>query len=115
MAVAPPPGYAWPMVALGFDSPRASANNAAFKVKRRTIPTVVGLAILLLWTTAPPGQAGLNGHGVRGSVEIHDPSTIIKCKDRYYLYGTGRGILSKSSADGIVWMDGPAVFATPPA
>ncbi len=115
MAVATPPDYTWPMVALRFDSPRASANNAAFEVKRRTIPTVVGLAILLLWTTAPPGQAGLNGHGVRGSVEIHDPSTIIKCKDRYYLYGTGRGILSKSSADGIVWMDGPAVFATPPA
>lgn len=53
--------------------------------------------------------------GPRGSLGIHDPSTIIKHNGRYYLFGTGRGIVSKSSADGILWTDGPAVFATPPA
>ncbi len=53
--------------------------------------------------------------GPRGSLAIHDPSTIIKYKGRYYIYGTGPGILSKSSDDGVVWKDGPAVFATAPA
>ncbi len=60
-------------------------------------------------------RAGLNGSGLRGSVELHDPSTIIQCDGRYYIYGTGPGIRAKSSADGVVWMDEPNVFASPPA
>lgn len=60
-------------------------------------------------------RATPNANGVRGSVNIHDPSTIIKCKGRYYIYGTGPGIRSKSSADGVLWTDGPAVFASAPA
>ncbi|HEX5222050.1 MAG TPA: LamG-like jellyroll fold domain-containing protein [Verrucomicrobiae bacterium] len=53
--------------------------------------------------------------GPRGSLGIHDPSTIIKHKGRYYMYGTGRGIISKYSDDGVLWKDGPPVFATTPA
>lgn len=56
-----------------------------------------------------------SGAGLRGNTVLHDPSTLIKCKGRYYTYGTGPGIRSKSSADGVVWTDGPAVFANPPA
>ena len=52
--------------------------------------------------------------GPRGSLGIHDPSTIIKHNGRYYMFGTGPGIVSKSSTDGILWKDGPAVFSTPP-
>jgi len=52
---------------------------------------------------------------LRGDLGIHDPSTIIKCKDRYYVFGTGDNILSKSSPDKIVWTAGPAVFTNPPA
>ena len=74
----------------------------------------VGLFLALL-VSGSTGWATPNGKGVRGSVTIHDPSTIIKCKGRYYIYGTGPGIRSKSSADGVFWTDGPAVFASAPA
>src|SRR5512135_3292260 len=52
---------------------------------------------------------------LRGDLGIHDPSTIIKCKDRYYIFGTGDNIISKSSADKILWIPGPTVFTNPPA
>lgn len=55
------------------------------------------------------------GAPLRGFLEIHDPSTIIKCKDRYYVFGTAYGISSKSSADKVFWASGPDVFGTPPA
>jgi len=56
--------------------------------------------------TAPP---------LRGYVSAHDPSPVIKCKDRYYVYSTGRGILSHSSVDRVFWSPGPPVFTNPPA
>jgi arabinan endo-1,5-alpha-L-arabinosidase len=52
---------------------------------------------------------------LRGDLTAHDPSTIIQCKDRYYLFYTGQGILSKSSADKVVWSPGPPVFSSVPA
>jgi len=51
---------------------------------------------------------------LRGSLGIHDPSAVIKCGNLYYVFGTGQGILSKSSADKIYWTTGPGVFANPP-
>jgi hypothetical protein len=51
---------------------------------------------------------------LRGSLGIHDPSAVIKCGNLYYVFGTGQGILSKSSADTIYWVTGPSVFANPP-
>lgn len=72
--------------------------------------------MVIAWLAAgSTSWAALNGAGLRGSIAIHDPSTIIKCKERYYIFGTGPGIISKSSADGVVWSDGPAAFATAPA
>jgi arabinan endo-1,5-alpha-L-arabinosidase len=64
------------------------------------------LACALPAAEAPP---------LRGNIGAHDPSTIIKCKDRYYLFATGEGILSKSSADKVYWTGGPAVFSSVPA
>ena len=52
---------------------------------------------------------------LRGSLGIHDPSTIIRCNGRYYIFGTHGGIYSKSSADKQYWVTGPSVFATAPA
>jgi arabinan endo-1,5-alpha-L-arabinosidase len=49
-----------------------------------------------------------------GATGIHDPSRIIYCKGKYYVYGTGGGM--KSSSDGINWVAGPSPFApTAPA
>jgi hypothetical protein len=52
---------------------------------------------------------------LRGSLGIHDPSAVIKCGNLYYVFGTGQGINSKSSADKLYWVTGPDVFAEPPA
>jgi arabinan endo-1,5-alpha-L-arabinosidase len=46
---------------------------------------------------------------------VHDPSTIVKCKEEYWLFSTGRGIASRHSKDLIEWQAGPHVFASPPA
>ncbi len=52
---------------------------------------------------------------LRGYLSAHDPSTIIPCKNRYYIFSTGQGILSKSSADKVFWTPGPSIFSSPPA
>jgi arabinan endo-1,5-alpha-L-arabinosidase len=49
---------------------------------------------------------------------VHDPSTIIKCKDKYYVFSTsltGGIVASKASSDKIFWTSGPDVFAAAPA
>ena len=51
----------------------------------------------------------------RGEVGIHDPSSVVACAGRYYVFGTGRGVISRSSADRDLWVAGPRVFADPPA
>lgn len=52
---------------------------------------------------------------LRGYISAHDPSTMIKCKNRYYVFSTGQGILSKSSADKVFWTPGPSVFTNVPS
>jgi len=52
---------------------------------------------------------------LRGAFDSHDPSTIVKHSNRFYLFSTGRGILSKWSPDLVTWNVGPAVFANPPS
>lgn len=51
---------------------------------------------------------------LRGNLGIHDPSTIVKCKDRYYVFGSGRGIISKWSTNTLFWTAGPRVFSSAP-
>ena len=76
----------------------------------RTI-LLLGLASVL----AGFGQALAQTPPLRGYLAAHDPSTITQCKGRYYIFWTGQGILSKSSADKVFWTTGPAVFINPPA
>ncbi len=45
----------------------------------------------------------------------HDPSTIVKCNGEYWLFATGRGIVSRRSRDLTSWRAGPRVFSTAPA
>lgn len=63
----------------------------------------------------------LNLHGtdyslpeLKGVTSIHDPSRIIKEKDRFWVFGTGRGIISRWSNDLITWYEGPIVFKEAP-
>src|SRR5689334_18926939 len=43
-----------------------------------------------------------------------DPSTIVKCKDEFWVFYTGRGIPSFHSKDLVKWEPGPPVFGTAP-
>jgi arabinan endo-1,5-alpha-L-arabinosidase len=49
----------------------------------------------------------------RGIV-TRDPSSIVKCKDEYWVFHTGRGIPTFRSKDLVKWERGPAVFKAAP-
>lgn len=51
--------------------------------------------------------------GSRG-VRAHDPSTIVKCENEYWVFYTGRGVPSYHSKDLIHWEPGPHVFDSAP-
>src|SRR3984957_3468013 len=73
------------------------------------------LAILGLEICCPGVRAQAPTPSLRGYLTAHDPSTIVQCKSRYYMFYTGQNILSKSSADKVFWTAGPSVFNPPPA
>lgn len=45
-----------------------------------------------------------------GDVHMHDPSTVIRCDGRYYVFSTGPGIPIFSSDDGWTWQHSGKVF-----
>jgi len=45
---------------------------------------------------------------------VHDPSTIVKCKDEFWVFYTGRGVPCWHSKDLAQWERGPAVFTNAP-
>jgi arabinan endo-1,5-alpha-L-arabinosidase len=47
-------------------------------------------------------------------VRAHDPSTIVKCKDEYWVFCTGRGIPSYHSKDLRAWESGPRAISNAP-
>lgn len=51
---------------------------------------------------------------LQGNTFIHDPSTIVRDGHHYYVFGTGGGILVKSSPDLIHWARAGRVFSEPP-
>src|SRR5690349_10751983 len=55
----------------------------------------------------------LNQTASRGIV-TRDPSSVVKCKDEYWVFYTGRGIPSYHSRDLVNWQRGPRVFRTEP-
>ena len=62
----------------------------------------------------PEEKTFLEQRGSRG-FGVHDPSTIVKCKDTYWIFCTGRGTPSHYSQDLKTWKRGPSVFSEPPA
>ena len=59
-------------------------------------------------------SAQMAGFGSRG-VRVHDPSTIVKCGNEFWVFYTGRGVPSYHSKDLMNWEPGPRVFANAPA
>ncbi|HWY74152.1 MAG TPA: arabinan endo-1,5-alpha-L-arabinosidase [Verrucomicrobiae bacterium] len=82
--------------------------NGAGKPFLRVV--AASMLLLLFATSVSRGEPLL----LHGEFSIHDPSTIVKCKDEYWVFGTGRGLLSRHSKDLKTWEAGPHVFPTIP-
>ena len=70
---------------------------------RRSLLLPASTSVLVLATCLNPSFAATSG--ANGT---HDPSRMITCEGRFYVYSTGGG--SKSSADGLSWTSGPGLF-----
>lgn len=63
-----------------------------------------------------PSRAGLPlAQTASRGIVTRDPSTIVKCKDEFWVFYTGKGIPSFHSKDLVKWEEGPPVFETAPA
>lgn len=57
------------------------------------------------------GGLAPRAHALQGAQGVHDPSTIIKEGNKYWVFATGQGIYSMYSTDLVNWTPGPrAVF-----
>lgn len=70
----------------------------------RRIPARLRFGFLLLLIS---GLLNLKAHALQGLPGAHDPSTIIKDGNRYWVFATGEGIYSMSSTDLVNWTPGP--------
>jgi arabinan endo-1,5-alpha-L-arabinosidase len=88
-----------------------------FNFRADVLPTA--LCTLFLFVSVPAiaaddGSAHFEPLALQGQTYIHDPSTIIKDGDHYYVFGTGNGIRGKSSPDLIHWTELAPIFSDPP-
>ncbi len=65
-------------------------------------------------TPSSTDLASLERNGKRDA-RVHDPSTMVKCKDEYWLFATGVGVSSWRSTDLLRWERGPRLIPTLPA
>jgi arabinan endo-1,5-alpha-L-arabinosidase len=82
---------------------------------RRTRFLILAAWVACIAVAAPAQTVHLEPVVLEGETAIHDPSTILRLDGRYYIFGTGRGILTKSSPDLQHWTNGAPVFNPPPA
>jgi arabinan endo-1,5-alpha-L-arabinosidase len=73
--------------------------------------TCAMMACLLLASSL---RAGMKAEALRGELKIHEPSSIVKCDGTYWVFGTGRGIISRCSSNLVEWRNGPPVFTNAP-
>jgi len=78
------------------------------------LATAGSAAVWGVETNAPAADSVLFTLG-RRATSVHDPSTIVRCKGQYWVFATGRGIVSRHSSNLVEWAPGPPVFARAPA
>jgi len=76
---------------------------------------LIGVWLLFAALTALGADIQFTPSPLEGDTFIHDPSTIIQAGTNYFVFGTGRGLRTKSSPDLIHWTAGEPVFHDPPA
>jgi arabinan endo-1,5-alpha-L-arabinosidase len=74
--------------------------------------TTLSLALILQTVANAPPVQPLTQSASRG-ITTRDPSSIVKSKDEYWMFYTGRGIPSYHSKDLEHWEPGPPVFKDP--
>lgn len=85
----------------------------------RAVARVTLLAGVLVSAPSLPGQTGtppatrppLGSRGIR----VHDPATMVRCGEEYWIFSTGHGIPSFHSKDMVDWQPGPPVFDRDPS
>ncbi|WP_460621762.1 family 43 glycosylhydrolase [Hymenobacter tenuis] len=88
-----------------FTRPAAVLNPSLGQRLRRGLQLATVLLLMLGCFGVP------NAYALQGLVGVHDPSTIVKQGDKYWIFATGRGIYSMYSTDLVNWTPGPrAVF-----
>ena len=85
---------------------RSTSDDLANRCLKLLTISGVGFVLAAGAATLPP---------LSGELQIHDPSTITKCGDSYWAFGTGTGVSSRVSRDLVKWTEGPRVFAQAPA
>lgn len=96
-----------------------SGMNAALQFRPPVALASLALTLCLLLPASAETNGAANGNGFltrlgsRG-VRSHDPSTIVKCKDEYWTFYTGRGVQSYRSKNLVKWEAGPRVFTNAP-
>lgn len=89
---------------------------------RKTFASVLLLAVLaaipIVGAAAEPISASahdvLAAHGKR-QARMHDPSSLVRCGDTWWIFCTGRLVSSWHSEDLVEWERGPSVFSEMPA
>lgn len=76
---------------------------------RRPAAALLALALCATVLAQPP--LGVTPDPAR----VHDPSTIVRNGDAYWLFTTGFGVATRRSKDLIHWESGPPVFNAPPS
>jgi len=90
------PSAATLLAALAFTALANAQSESARRDAQRSFPAL------------PLEQSASRG------IVTRDPSSIVKCKDEYWVFYTGRGVPSYHSKDLVKWERGPAVFKTAP-
>jgi beta-glucanase (GH16 family) len=85
----------------------------AFKLMSKTPGIFLALLSFTMGVTSH-ATISFTPRPLNGQTFIHDPSTIIRDGDRFYVFGTGLGIRTKSSTDLTFWTNGPSVFGSRP-
>src|SRR3974377_2181770 len=70
-----------------------------------TVKAALRAADITTQPTPPPTRAA----NTSGATRSHDPSRMILCNGKYYVYSTGGGM--KYSTDQVNWVAGPSPFA----
>jgi arabinan endo-1,5-alpha-L-arabinosidase len=99
-----------------------SSNSFIRRISIGTAAVAISAFSLATWAQSDSDESAskssfaarpLEESASRGIV-TRDPSSVVKCKDEYWVFYTGRGVPSYHSSDLVKWERGPAVFKAAP-